>query len=367
MQSDKTKVPVVILAAGEARRLRPLSNVVIKPIIPINGIPLIHRIIQNYYSNGFTQFYIVLSKEENDIQKSTTSMSLVKNGSISIQYCIQDVPKGMADAIFRTYDLLKKKLRTDDFFFVSAADVIFEDDTPTIMYNKHSNAKSDITLSAVYSEDPNMSIGHGNITMDNTGRVTKIVEKPGPDHIIGNYYSMPVYTFSFQFLETLRSVRQSQRGEFEVQDAIQDYILKGRNVVGVDILPRFGKRFKLTNIGSFHVTFIKDFLSMNFRFLTSGGLTTKGEVFTSIEPVNSDGIVNVGDSVLLGPNVYIGKNCTIGDYSEISNSILMGNNIIGKRTIIENAIIGPDVYIDDETKVEGALLLNDDVQNKTNI
>ena len=56
---EKKDIPVVILAAGEARRLKPLSNHIIKPIVPIVGVPIINRIIQNFHKNGFKKYTCV--------------------------------------------------------------------------------------------------------------------------------------------------------------------------------------------------------------------------------------------------------------------------------------------------------------------
>ncbi|MCP4761715.1 MAG: hypothetical protein GY870_08035, partial [archaeon] len=164
---------------------------------------------------------------------------------------------------------------------------------------------------------------------------------------------------STEFFNAIKHVKTSERGEYEIQDAIEEAIENNKKVLGVNILPKM-KNFKHKNVGAFHITYIKDLLNMNFRLLVNAGLEFEGEYPTSIEPVNSSGKILTGDSVLLGPKVYLGDNCELEDLVEISESILLGNNTIGKRVMIENSIIGPNVKIlgaEEVQKFKNCLLL----------
>jgi len=100
MQVQNYEIPVVILAAGEAKRLKPLSNQTIKPIIPILGIPMIERIIDNYYSNHFRHFFIVIGEAEISVKNIVEQMEIVKNNLVDVSFIIQKKALGMADAIF---------------------------------------------------------------------------------------------------------------------------------------------------------------------------------------------------------------------------------------------------------------------------
>ncbi|MHA1727808.1 MAG: sugar phosphate nucleotidyltransferase [Promethearchaeota archaeon] len=365
----KSDIPVVILAAGDAKRLEPLSNQINKPMVPIAGIPMIIRIILGYNRDGFTKFLIVIGDKEKKIKDTILKLNAVRNKEISVEFIIQKDPKGMADAIYQSFDSLKPLLKsskfTDNkaqikpFFIVSAADVLFNKNILSEMLQKHSDSFADITLSLIFSEDNRMSKGHGNVLMDENGIVLNIIEKPGPEKKISDYYSMPVYIFSEEIMEYIREIKKSERQEIEIQDAIKNMITDGKKIVGLDIFPQFKGKFSLDNIGAYHITYIKDFLAMNFRFLEECNLKSEGEYPTSIEPVGSEGIVKTGGAVMLGPNVYIGKNSEIGDFTEISDSILLGNNKIGEKVIIENSIIGPDVEVLSGQNLKNCLLLND--------
>lgn len=352
----KKKIPIVILAAGEAKRLEPLSDEIIKPIVPIAGIPLINRIITNYYENGFNTFIVVISNQEKGIKSVIESMDIFIDKKITIDYAIQEIPKGMADAILRSENYIKKN--ETEFFFVTASDVIFEKDTPNLLIESHFKHKSQITLSLIYSEDPKMADGHGNVEIRESNVITKIIEKPGAENKISNYYSMPVYIFPVSIFDYIKQIGKSERGEYEVQTAIQKLIDSGRPCLGIDILPSLQKKLIYKKIGAYHITYPKDLLQMTFRLINQNDLKIDGGFPTTIEPAGSKDKVVVGDSVFIGPNVYIGKNCVLEDFVEISNSILFDNIEVGKSTTINNSIIGNNVKVEGEQKINEALILN---------
>ncbi|MBD3353953.1 MAG: hypothetical protein GF364_20895, partial [Candidatus Lokiarchaeota archaeon] len=322
---------------------------------PIAGISILKRIMYNYISNGFTKFIVVISEEENAIKDT---LLLLKNNleeKIYLYFVIQEEAKGMADAILKTKDVIERNLKYD-WFFVTASDVLFGDLTPNVMLTRHLDTNADITLSLVESKDPRMADTHGNVKIEN-GKVIKIIEKPGSEEKISDLYSMPVYILSKEVFSYLNKVKPSKRNELELQDAIQMMIDEQKTIIGVDILPEFKGNLPYDKVGDYHLTFVKDLLGMTFRFLKDMDLNFKGEYPTSIEPVGSDGLVEIGDSVLIGPNVFIGKKSVLNNLAEISNSILMGNNKIGKSVKIDGAIIAPDIEIEAKQVIKDSLIL----------
>ena len=101
---------------------------------------------------------------------------------------------------------------------------------------------------------------------------------------------------------------------------------------------------------------------VEIEFISPSSFTFEGEYPTTLEPVYSDGKITLGDAVFLGPNVYIGKDCNLGDFVEITNSILLGNNKVGKKAKIENSIVGYDVDITAGQIIKGGLILNNEKQ-----
>lgn len=102
---------------------------------------------------------------------------------------------------------------------------------------------------------------------------------------------------------------------------------------------------------------------VKIEFVSPSPLRFEGEFPTTLEPIYSKGIITMGDAVFLGPNTYIGKDCNLGDFAEITNSILLGNNTVGKKALILNSIVGYDVEILPGQIIKGELILNSEKQD----
>lgn len=66
---SKSNTCVIILAAGNAIRLRPISDKIPKPLININGKTLISRIISNFKEAGFNSFFIVIGYKKEMVKR----------------------------------------------------------------------------------------------------------------------------------------------------------------------------------------------------------------------------------------------------------------------------------------------------------
>jgi len=360
---NNNDISVIILAAGEANRLKPLSDYIIKPLIPIAGIPLIIRILNNFIQNRFKKFIILVSKKEelikNEINNFFKQLKLDLK-DIEITYVSQLIPLGMGDAILKTENLIKNHCKEDIPFIVSASDVIFEENIPSILIDAYnSNPKIDFILTYVKSNDPKIANTHGNILIKNE-IIKKIIEKPGEKNKISDFYSMPIYLFKQNLFDYIKIISKSIRGEFELQDAIQKMIDDNKIGYAVNILPN-DESLQLNQIGKYHITYFKDIILMTSRFLIPGNYKFTNEFPAIIEPVNTIDVVETEESVLIGPNVFIHSNCKIGAFSEITNSILLGNNRIGKNVKIMDSIIGFNVEIPNNCIIENRLILNNKI------
>jgi len=261
---------VIILAAGKATRLRPLSDQVPKPLININGIPMITRIVSNFKQSGFNKFIVLVGYKQELIRAE-----LLKIQDIELQIIEQVTQLGSADALLLCLDQFNDLKSSALSFFVTAADIIFFKNKINLMYSLYRNSKADIILSLMKSKDKDIARGHGNVevlknsdlTQDsNSSRgldIVDIIEKPRIDQILSDYYSLPLYIFNQTIIKNLSDVDISTRGEKEIQDAIKKSILNGYLVKGIKIIDP-----DLTNesVGRYHITYLSDIEKMNERF-----------------------------------------------------------------------------------------------------
>ncbi len=355
----KSNTYVIILAAGYATRLRPISNRIPKPLIDINGKTLISRIISNFREAGFTKFCVVVGYKKELIKKE-----LLRHKDLNVSMIDQDKPTGMADAFALALDFILQKEGNISSFFISAADIIFSKEEILKIYNLYSY--SDIVLSLMKSNDNDIAKGHGNVKISYDSDFTKdndpgqglgiidIIEKPLVHQIMSQYYSLPLYLVDREILYSMSQLEVSERGEKEFQDILKRAISNGMNIRGIRIVDPV---ITIKNVGGFHLTNLKDILEMNKRFL-SGVNTNQLEDRSHkiFEPVRIGDHIIIGNDVIIGPYVNIGKFCQIGQYCELTNVILYDNVTIGKSSKLDWCIVDKNVIIPENFHVEDCFI-----------
>ncbi|KKN06646.1 hypothetical protein LCGC14_1075090 [marine sediment metagenome] len=362
--NSKSNLYVIILAAGFGRRLRPISNRIPKPLIDINGEPIILRIILSFKQAGFDKFLIIVGYKKELVMKEVSKIKEVK-----IKFVEQKKPSGMADAAELAFIHLIKCKNGPVNFFITAADIIFSKEEILKMYKLFLSTNSKIVLSLMKSHDHEIARGHGNVkilhhselNMDldpNQGlQIVNIIEKPRNNQILSEYYSLPLYLVDSKVTRYFHSVKISERAEKELQDVIKFSIDNGDNVRGIRIIETL---INSENVGKYHLTNLKDVLKMNFRFLsgkTPGPL--KSKTIKIIEPVKIDKDSRIDNKVTLGPNVIIHKSCKIADYCELTNVILNKSVSLGKRCKLNWCIIDENANLPENFQAENSYITRD--------
>jgi NDP-sugar pyrophosphorylase family protein len=224
------------------------------------------------------------------------------------------------------------------------------------------------------SSDNEIAKGHGNvkISMDsdlskdldvNYGlQITDIIEKPKIHQILSEYYSLPLYIVNHEIRNSLNELGISERGEKEFQDVLKQSLSKGMNIKGIRIIK---PEVTIENIGSFHLSNLRDIIIMNKRFLKGvNKYPLNGKLHKFIGPVRIKSNVLIEDNVLLGPYVIINNNCKIGASCELSNIIIYDNVIIGKSSKLDWCIIDENVHLPDNYQAKECFIT---INNKKEI
>ena len=356
----KSTVYTIILAAGYATRLSPLSNRIPKPLIDINGKTLISRIVSNFRDAGFTKFCVIVGFKKELIKKE-----LLRFKDLEIIIIDQDKPTGMADAIALALNCILKKEDTISSFFITAADIIFSKEEILKMYNLYSH--SDIVLSLMKSSDNEIAKGHANVRIsedsdlakdfdDSIGlKITDIIEKPKVHQILSEYYSLPLYLVTHKILNSMNQLDVSERGEKEFQDVIRKSLSIGMKIRGIRIIQ---PEITIRDVGKFHLTNLKDIINMNRRFLSGVSINKlKGRLPNCTEPVKIKSHVIIGNDVSIGPFVIIGKYCKIGDFCELSSVIVYDKVIIGKSSRLDWCIVDENVKLPENFQAKECFII----------
>ncbi len=155
---------VVIMAGGKGTRIQSVASDIPKPMIKIDGVPVLEHEIRNLKKQGFTDIIITISHLGNII------MDYFGDGSrfgVHIEYYNENQPLGNAGALFK----IKKKL-TDDFLLLNA-DAIFDVDFNRFV-KYHKNCGGLVTLFTHPNSHPYDS---GLIVADENGAVKQWLAK----------------------------------------------------------------------------------------------------------------------------------------------------------------------------------------------
>ena len=165
-----SKIKILIMAGGKGTRLQPFTNILPKPLIPINGKPVIDHIIDSFREFGAQNFYISVNYKS----------SIIKSyfAEIKRKFKIDFIEEKLFLGTIGSLSLLKKEFKST--FFVSNCDNIISADF-NVIYKYHKKNKNDLTL--VVSKKQ-LSLPYGNCIIDKDDLLTRIDEKPKFDFLI---------------------------------------------------------------------------------------------------------------------------------------------------------------------------------------
>lgn len=161
---ERFNLPVIIMAGGKGERLKPLTNVLPKPLIPIGSQSMLEDIMDRFFICGCDKFYISLNYKADFIKSYLVSA----NKPYSIFYFQEEKPLGTAGSLH----LLKERIYST--FFVSNCDIIVNDDYSEIL-KYHREKQNEITIVAALK---NYAIPYGILEAGKDGLLTNIQEKP---------------------------------------------------------------------------------------------------------------------------------------------------------------------------------------------
>jgi len=204
---DNINLPVVIMAGGQGTRLKPYTNIIPKPLIPIGDIPIVERIINRFLNFGCKNFYMTINYKKNIIKAYFNDLE--KNYNVS--FIEEDKPLGTGGSLY----MLKEKI--NETFFLSNCDILIEADYSD-MFHYHKNKKNKITMITSLKHH---TIPYGVIDINRMGDVRHIEEKPQMDYLVntGVYILEP---------EVINDIPQNTF--FHITDLIKLYIEKGEKV-----------------------------------------------------------------------------------------------------------------------------------------
>ncbi|MFA6995042.1 MAG: sugar phosphate nucleotidyltransferase [Patescibacteria group bacterium] len=201
----------IILSGGSGTRLRPLTKITSKQLLPIYHRPMIYYPLNTLIQAGIKEILIIVAPE-----RAGDYLNLLGSGKefgIKLTYEIQDHPEGIAQAF-----IIGQSFISDENVALILGDNIFEDNFTAAIKDFRSGAK----IFAKKVDDPSR---FGVVKFNEQNRAEKIVEKP--QEYLSDYAVTGLYLYDSRVINIAKDMKPSARGELEITEVNNWYLSRG--------------------------------------------------------------------------------------------------------------------------------------------
>ena len=318
----KRELKGLVISGGKGSRLRPLTYTGAKQLVPIANKPILFYGIEQLVEAGVRDITIVVSPETGDQVRAAAGDGAAFGARIG--YITQAEPRGIADAIRTARDAMS-----------GAPFVTFLGDnfmTQGIVPNVRAFAESEDDACIFLKRVPDAR--DFGVAQFEGERLVRVVEKPAEPP--SDLAVIGIYMFTSRVFDAIESIEPSPRGEYEITDTIQ-WLLDHDARVRADVID-----------GHWIDTGKHDDLLVANRI-----------VLESIAGDTAGGTIDEASSV--HGRVVLQRGCVV------TNSVISGPAIIGERTHIENAYIGPFTSIGPDCRIVESEIAGTVVMENTTI
>ncbi len=220
MSAPVTKA--VLLAAGRGTRMKELTNELPKPMIGVQGKPILLHIVEGLRAAGVTRFLIVVGWRADVVRGFFGSG---EKFGVSVEYETQVVQDGTGRVVE-----LAKTFADADPFILSYGDILVD---PTNYRRLVAPGPAEALISVKHN--PGEIAKGGSVFVNERFEMTDLREKPKPGEPSSPWYNAGIYTFRPSIFEFTARLEKSPRGEYELTDAIRALAQSGRLVQALEL------------------------------------------------------------------------------------------------------------------------------------
>jgi UTP--glucose-1-phosphate uridylyltransferase len=236
----------IIPLAGLGTRLLPLSSVIPKELLPINGKPGLEYILDECIGAGIKEIILVISSKKKIIKKYFYNdnffkkiikkkqkdsrlkfeYSKIKKYKKMIKFIYQDTPLGTGDAILKC----RKIIRSKHFLMLLPDDLIIKNNCSRAMIKLYNKYNSCIIASKKVSKKDVARWGIFKLQsyIKKDFIIKDVIEKPSVKSAPSNQAIIGRYILPSKIFEILKNQRPGKNGEIHITDAIR-VLIKNKN------------------------------------------------------------------------------------------------------------------------------------------
>jgi len=239
----------IIPLAGLGTRLLPLTSVIPKELLPINGKPGIEYILDECIDAGIKEVIFVISKRKeiikkyfyNDIffkkilknkknQNIQFEYNKIKKYKKRIKFVYQNSPKGTGDAVLKCKKIIKSKF----FLLLLPDDLIVKENCSLSMVREHKKFKSSVIASKKVKKNNVSRWGIFDFKRINKRNflIKDVVEKPSMKTAPSSYAVIGRYILPSKIFDVLKNQKPGQNGELHITDAIRTLVKRKNRFIG---------------------------------------------------------------------------------------------------------------------------------------
>ncbi len=206
----------VLLAGGSASRLKPLTKVTNKHLLPVYKKPMIYYPLETFLKAGIKDILIVTGGEH--VGDFFRLLGSGKEWGARFSYEIQEGNTGTGAALLLAEDFVQD----EEFLVILGDNVIHEDIGKFVREFKKEKDKFEAKILVTKVKNPEK---YGVVEFDGK-RIVNIKEKPR--HPKSHYVNTGLWMFKPGVFNLLKKIKKSPRGEYEVTDILAHYAKQGR-------------------------------------------------------------------------------------------------------------------------------------------
>ena len=240
----------IIPLAGQGTRLLPLTSVLPKELLPINGKPGLEYIIEECINAGIKEIIFIISKKKKMIKeyfyhdkfyekllkkkkkdkRLKLEYSKIKKYKKMIKFVYQNSPKGTGDAVLKCKNFIKSKY----FLMLMPDDLIIKKNCSSSLIKLHKKYNSSVIASKIVNRKTVSRWGIFNIKKINKNDfiIKDVIEKPSVKLAPSNYAVIGRYVLPRTIFNVLKKQKPGQNGEIHITDAIRFLLRKNNKFIG---------------------------------------------------------------------------------------------------------------------------------------